>query len=609
MKLITLLFSLGIVTSLKAMDQAPLQGALTTIAQQRGISDKKAVLGILNPKQCDLRSELLDAQLKVSNANVVHTEDKNGNSLLMQEIADDCNPAIIRVLLKHSANPRIQNKDGQTALHILLRQVKNTKEKLKDQNPNHDRAEFSNYSQTLDLLLEHQNIRSFINLVNKDHESPLIYALQNSFAPEVIEKLFYAHAGIHAKAQDGSSIIHLIARNYQGESRNWLLNFFLEIDQAFDSLVPLIDEPDNKGITPLMEAMFPKNIQTRSFGWGKDGHSYDHELITTLLKWQPNLYAVDTEGQTVLHKILISHKDWLGDPYYHGYYSEPNQSTLIKAREKIVDELLAADTQRRLVNIVDNEGLSPLMIVQSKPNPLSEKLYPELTFDGGDYHAPYSISCLIKKLIRNGANVLYKNKETTPFSDSTYIYGGDTFINRLVKQSPWLYPALDHIIEAIPAHQRLKVLNEPDCNGDTPTINSVGGRYSYVSDRYRYDSYHDYLSYSFRPLKILLSYGADFNSQNKKGKTALECAFKHENMEKKYSSYNKDPNPEWYTNILWKYNPANKWTIFRKQQPFNFAYTIAKTTAGIGLAAYLATKVPFESAWQVIKNLSSKKAS
>ena len=627
MKHITLLFSLGTLTSLKAMDQAPLQEALATIAQQNGFSDKKTVLGILNPKNCTLRATLLDAQLQASNQDVVNTQDRNGNSLLMQEISGDCNPDIIRVLLKHKVDPRKQNKDRETALHLLLKQVKNAKEKLYGAHPHtfytlqdskeEEEGEFYNYSQVLDLLLKHPYIKKYINLANKDHESPLIYALQNSFSEEVIEKLFYAGAHIHAKAKDGSSVIHLTARNYKKESRNKLIELFITVDQAFDPLVPLIDGPNNIGITPLMEAMFPKKIIKRGYLGSETEHLvYDEELVTTLLKYHPNLYAVDSDGQTALYKLLISHDDWLGNHKYYGYYDAVNQSTLIEAREKILDTLLIADSQKLLVNITDKEGSSPLMAVLKKPS--TNAFYGKHTFDHGDYMAPYSISTLIKKLIDNGADVLHKNNvKSYQTSDKNKEYGGDNFVNNLVKGSHWLFPVFHTIIEAIPAHQRLKVINQPDCNGNTPVMNAVGQRYQYISTRhsygYREDSLEDRI---YLPLKGLLTYGADPNIKNNKGNTPLDRAFTYENRERENRSniyYDRDPNPEWYTSILWKYNPANKWNIFRKNQPLYFCYSITKKISVAGLAAYgayayLASKFPFDGTWQAIKNLRIEKA-
>ena len=108
----------------------------------------------------------LDALLQNDNlAKFVNVRDNLGMTPLMYAVRNSDYQSLAK-LLQNGADPTMVNQEGQSALHLAIQSFESTN------------VEASKSS--LFALLAHVNIKNFINLQNKDGQTPLISAIQKS---------------------------------------------------------------------------------------------------------------------------------------------------------------------------------------------------------------------------------------------------------------------------------------------------------------------------------------------------------------------------------------------------------------------------------------------
>jgi len=226
--------------------------------------------------------------------------DSKGRTLLHNFIERDSDLEYLKCLVKYVADVNSKDNNGNTALHLALRNLGESYDK--------DKFEF------IKVLLENG---ADVNLANKDGFTPLHYFFNGKWGEKHL--LFFL--------EKGASMDLIYDRKARFSHRVFMLHWYYE-DSTFQAVLnncTYIDCGDNDGATILMYACRMKNATEQTINSiierGASINSTDmggrtalhylcqnqepkKEIAETLINKGANINSVDRDGNTPLHLAL-----------------------------------------------------------------------------------------------------------------------------------------------------------------------------------------------------------------------------------------------------------------------------------------------------------------
>ncbi|KAF8266093.1 ankyrin repeat-containing domain protein, partial [Lactarius quietus] len=184
----------------------------------------------------------------------INTQDmsKFHEALLHLVVRENHSTDIIRVLLEHGANPNLENRDGQTPLHVQLAEL--SPELLLEHGTNSN-LENEDGRTPLSMLLVPEEIHSGYTChyhcannntcADKDGNTPLHYTSKNGMF--AITQVLLEHGGKpNAKGKDGKTSLHLTLQDEDDSEEGDICIMQLLLEHGAD-----VDAQDNSHVTPL----------------------------------------------------------------------------------------------------------------------------------------------------------------------------------------------------------------------------------------------------------------------------------------------------------------------------------------------------------------------
>ncbi|XP_044733830.1 putative ankyrin repeat protein RF_0381 [Chrysoperla carnea] len=262
---------------------------------------------------------LLDLVFKNQNSEIISQfirfQDQEGKSILSAAVLID-NQSAINLLVQHKADINIQDKDGNTALHLALKKM--------------DTA-------VIELLL------SFVDDVNRDGNTPLHLAMHSSNT-QVIKYLIDHDTNLDIKNKAGDAAVHLAVKKHDSD-----ILAFLQAKNANFNL------QDKDGNTALHLAL--KKMDTAVI-----------ELLLSFVDDVSMLLIANQKGDTILKAALMS-KDNKIISLFVNFHDNMGSTTLHLAvkhnKQDIIDLLIANKVD---INIQDGDGNTPLHLAAQIKN-------------------------------------------------------------------------------------------------------------------------------------------------------------------------------------------------------------------------------------------------
>nr|AOR81468.1 no mechanoreceptor potential C [Nilaparvata lugens] len=383
---------------------------------------------------------------------------------------------MVRILVDYGANVDSQSDDGQTPLHIASAEGDETLVKYfygvrasasiadrQDRTPMHLAAE-SGHASVIEILAD--KFKASIYERTKDGSTLMHIASLNGHA-DCAMMLFKKGVYLHMPNKNGARSIHTAAMYGHTGIINTLL---LEGEK--------VDVTTSDNYTPLhiaTEACKPSVVETL-LGYGADVHVRGGKLLETplhiaarvkegdrcalmLLKSGANTNLPMENGQTAIHisamqgnehALMLLLEDG-GDPLRKSKNGETPlhlacascKSDIVKKLIDFVREKQGAETATTYVNMVNDEGASPLHYGAR----ISKK---QVTGEMEDKE-------VVRLLLENGAETSLQTKNTleTVFHNCAFVGNNDVLVEILARMS---------------STEILKALNRQNDNGWTPLL-------------------------------------------------------------------------------------------------------------------------------------------
>ena len=347
----------------------------------------------------------------------------------------------LKTILKgNPADAKIRDKDKRTPLHycaekpLIVQMDKNSAQVDRDH-----RNWLANNTIMAELLIAY---KADVNAQDVFYRTPLHYAA-NSGNIEVAKVLLANKADVNAKDRFYSSTaLHMVASNGNTAFARLLIENGAKLNA------------EDKFGTPLIGAV--------------ENHK---DMVELLLNNKADVHIKSRDGFAPIHlagnkeiaQILFTHGAKLEASGYHG--RTPLHQAAMRNRNDIVEWLCLKSVK---VNVVDSDGLTPLIIAISQP-------------EGTEGARKNSIET-IRILLKYGADVSYRNKEGQTLLHSAVSRGREDIVDLLLKHGA--------------------DINAKDKYGYTPLHWAVSSKNKQM-------------------VKLLVARGADINARNLQGRTPL----------------------------------------------------------------------------------------
>lgn len=251
--------------------------------------------------------------------NIIDVSNQEGRTpLLTALISCELNKKFIEFLIEKRVNILNKDNNGNNVWHYLSK---------------HTYAFNDNRLQIASLLLSRfgNDARNIINDANQEGETPLMEALKTSKNNiRFIDFLIKNGVNIHIKDKNGNSLWHYLSQNSVMHDENKLQIGETVIQRFAGDGQNLIDEVNQEGRTPLMEALTYCN---------------ENVFINFLIENGQNVFNKDTKGNNVWHYLGI------------------NRHIFDESKVQIGERLISrfGDKLQKVINEANHEEITPLM--------------------------------------------------------------------------------------------------------------------------------------------------------------------------------------------------------------------------------------------------------
>ncbi len=430
----------------------------------------------------------------------INAQNDKGNTALHQLAMRSTHIALLKRLLQQKPNLDSVNQQGNTALYLAIQADEKIALLLLQAGANPNLAG-GNDKTPLYLAVEQDNQHlveqlikhdAEVNQLNQQGQNPLFALVDAGTSTSMVKQLIAAGINLKSKDQQGNSIIQALSNSMSKDGA--LPRLKLMLDEGGDSNVT------NANLeTPLHQAVLshaPKTAQLL-LAVGANPNAQDKDGATPL-HYAIRLRAFRQIEQLIAHKVKLNVYNRFGKTALHIAVEEGDQS-LVKKLLQAGASLHSVDKDLRtplITAVANNDTAMALLLLQhhANPNALSKGGWRPLHFA-----AQQGNPLLLQALLKKGA-------------DSQHIlWNGDT-VEQLVDKKDSGYHVLLHLLTTTKSNKKTTSIAFVDAaNGHNKTPLK------------RINTLHS--------LHTLLEQGADVNSTNRYGQTALHNAIEVANIE------------------------------------------------------------------------------
>lgn len=430
----------------------------------------------------------------------INAQDNKGNTVLHQLAIRSTHIELFKRLLQQKPILDTVNQQGNTALYLAIQAEEEMALLLLQAGANPNLAGGDDKT-PLYLSIERDNqdlVKQLIkhgadvNQLNKQGQNPLFALVDAGTSTSMVEQLIAAGINLKSKDQQGNTIIQALSNSMSKDGA--LPRLKLMLDEGGDSNVT------NANLeTPLHQAVLshaPKTAQLL-LAAGANPNAQDKDGATPL-HYAIRLRAFSQIEQLIAHKAKLNIYNRFGKTALHIAVEEGDQS-LVKKLLQAGANLHSVDKDLRtplITAVANNDTAMALLLLQhhANPNALSKGGWRPLHFA-----AKQSNTILLQALLKNGANPQHT------------LWRGDT-VEQLIDKKSIRHHVLLHLLITTKADKEKAAVAFVDAaNGHSKTPLK------------RVNTLHS--------LQTLLEQGADINSTNRYGQTALHNAIEVANVE------------------------------------------------------------------------------